>query len=371
MKEKSELRVSAPGRIVLFGEHQDYFGLPIIAAAINLRITISGRKRNDRYLSINLPDTGEHLEFSIDRETHYQKERDYLRSAFNILRRKGVTLPSGWECTIQGNIPINSGTASSSALVVAWIKFLLEASGLQESRTADEIAELSFEAEVAEFNEPGGRMDHYTSALGRVVSIRFGQKLRITRLKNRLGEFVLADSLEKKDTTGMLAFIKSNVLRGVVKLRETIKDFSLKSALTPEVGERIESLQPDEKRLLRGTLLTRDLTAEGEKLFSSDVFDHRRFGQLLTEQYRGLKKYLHISTPKLDKMIEASLKAGALGAKINGSGGGGCIFAYAPGNAAKVARELKSQGAKVYIISVDRGVRVEKRGRHSLQEDEQ
>lgn len=48
---RDELQVSSPGRICLVGEHQDYFGLAIIAAAINLRITIRGKRRSDKTLS--------------------------------------------------------------------------------------------------------------------------------------------------------------------------------------------------------------------------------------------------------------------------------------------------------------------------------
>jgi len=43
MNDKRLLSVSAPGRICLFGEHQDYLGLPVITVAINLRIAIEGR----------------------------------------------------------------------------------------------------------------------------------------------------------------------------------------------------------------------------------------------------------------------------------------------------------------------------------------
>jgi galactokinase len=56
-------------------------------------------------------------------------------------------------------------------------------------------------------------------------------------------------------------------------------------------------------------------------------------------------------------MIEASLAAGALGAKINGSGGGGCMYAYAPDNdnAQTVAEAIEREGGKAYIINVDGG----------------
>lgn len=359
MEETNEIKVSAPGRLCLSGEHQDYFGLPIIAAAINLRIFVSGKKRKDKKIRVDLPDTRELVEFPLGRELVYQKERDYLRSAFNILLRKGIIISSGYNCLIQGSIPLNSGSASSSALVVAWLKFLLETSENFADIPPEEIAELGFLAEVAEFKEPGGKMDHYSSSLGGVVSIHFGEMMKVTRLKNPLKEFVLADSLQKKDTTGMLGYIKTHVLQGVDHVRKSIKDFSLKSPFQPELEEAIKKLPPEEKRLLRGTLLTRDLTAEGEAFFKSDAFDHKRFGQLLSHQQSVLREHLMLSTPKIEQMIEASLKAGAFGAKINGSGGGGCIFAYAPENAENVANALKKLGAKTYIIRIDEGVRVE------------
>jgi galactokinase len=229
---EEELRVSAPGRICLFGEHQDYFGLSIIAAAINLRISISGKKRKDRIFKINLPDIKDTEEFSVEKELEYTKERDYLKSSINLLKRKGINLPAGWDCLIQGQgtVPINAGSASSSALVVAWIKFLLETAKDERAKKADEIAELGFLAEVAEFKEPGGKMDHYASSLGGIVSINFDEKLKVRKLKNPLKEFVLADSLQKKDTTGMLGYIKNHVLQGVANLRKKREGFSLKNS---------------------------------------------------------------------------------------------------------------------------------------------
>jgi galactokinase len=294
---EEELRVSAPGRICLFGEHQDYFGLSIIAAAINLRISISGKKRKDSIFKINLPDIEDTEEFSVEKKLEYTKERDYLKSSINLLKRKGINLPAGWDCLIQGTVPINAGSASSSALVVAWIKFLLETAKDERAKKADEIAELGFLAEVAEFKEPGGKMDHYASSLGGVVSINFDEKLKVRKLKNPLKEFVLADSLQKKDTTGMLGYIKNHVLQGVANLRKKREGFSLKNSPLQEVEDEIEKLSPDERRLLKGTLLTRNLAAEGETLFESDVFDHARFGDLLTSQHEVLRDYLCIPRP--------------------------------------------------------------------------
>ena len=356
---REEINVSAPGRVCLFGEHQDYFGLSIIAAAIDLRISISGKKRKDNILNIDLPDIGETEEFTLEKEVEYTKERDYLKSAVNVLKRKGIRFPSGWDCLIRGTIPINSGTASSSALVVAWIKFLLETAEDERANAADEIAELGFLAEVAEFGEPGGKMDHFSSALGGVVTIDFNEELKVKQLQNSLKEFVLADSLQKKDTTGMLGYIKSHVLEGVASIQNRIDGFNLKSPLAQRENDEIEKLSQDVKRLLKGTLLTRDLTAEGKSLFQSEAFDHHRFGELLSRQHEVLRDYICISTPKIEQMIDASIEAGALGAKTNGSGGGGCMFAYAPEKADHVAEALEKTGAKAYIVRVDTGARKE------------
>jgi galactokinase len=354
-----EIFVSAPGRICLFGEHQDYFSLPIIAAAINLRIFIRGKPRNDRFVKIDLPDLGEMEEFSLEKELSYEKERDYLRSAVNILRRKGLRFDSGWECQLHGTIPINAGTSSSSALVIAWTKFLLEAAGNKSLNFPEQIAELGFLTEVAEFHEPGGKMDHYASALGGIVNVSFEDELRVRKLKNPLKRFVLANSLQKKDTTGMLGYIKSHVLEGMRVIREKIEDFDLKRPLGEREKEEIQLLPRNNSRLLMGTLLTRDFTVEGKDLFEEEEFDHKKFGELLTRQHKVLRDFLQTSTPKIDKMLDAALAAGALGGKLNGSGGGGCMFAYAPEKTEQVAEAIEKIGAKVHIIHVDEGVRKE------------
>lgn len=356
---KYDLIVSSPGRICLFGEHQDYFGLAIIAGAINLRITISGRKRADRRIHLDLPDIGEVEDIDLDAPLAYTRPRDYLKSGVNVVRRAGARLEHGWDCLVRGTIPINAGTSSSSALVVAWVKFLLEAAGDPRAKDADQVAELGFLTEVAEFKEPGGKMDHYASAKGQVVSIHFGDDFKLTHIRRPLGKFVLANSLQKKDTTGTLGFIKSNVLNGAAAVRRTIDGFGLRSAVGAAERKAIDGLPNDERRLLSGTLETRDLTARGEQLFLATEFDHAEFGRLLTAQHRVLRDRLGISTPKIESLMEAALKAGAYGGKINGSGGGGCLFVYAPEAPERVAAALDAAGGKAYVVTIDEGMRRE------------
>ncbi len=82
------------------------------------------------------------------------------------------------------------------------------------------------------------------------------------------------------------------------------------------------------------------------------------FGELLNQQHRILRDDLNVSTKKIESMLSASKQAGAFGGKINGSGGGGCMFAYAPDNPNKVASAIESVGGKAYIIGKDEGTKI-------------
>ncbi|MGB4704752.1 MAG: galactokinase family protein [Candidatus Saccharicenans sp.] len=358
--ETRKLRVSSPGRICLFGEHQDYLDLDVIAAAISLRFQVEGKPRGDRKFRLNLPDTGEKEEFIPEGELPYLKPRHYLRSAVNLILRLGGRFSHGWEINMHGEIPINAGTSSSSAMVVAWTAFLLEVSG-QPKLAADpeKAAELAHRAEVLEFREPGGKMDHYTSALGGTLWIQFSGGLKITRLSSPPGTFVLGDSLEKKDTTGTLGSVRERVTAGIRILREENPEVDLKTITEAEFLQLSRNLPPEIRNPLHGAILNRDLTKEGLRIFQRETFDPEEFGRLLNEHQKVLRELVGISTPKIDRMLRAALEEGALGGKINGSGGGGCMFVYAPENPEKVARAIEECGGRPYLVRIDSGLQIE------------
>ena len=358
------LTVSAPGRICLFGEHQDYLHLPVITMAIDRRITISGKPVRDQIFHIELPDISDQEIFELPapgQEIAYIKERDYWRSVFNIVLRQGLHFTSGWHCKVHGNIPINSGTSSSSALCVAWTKFLAEISPDKTSDFDDPkfIAKLAHLAEVVEFKEPGGMMDHYASAVGGILWQEFNQSVQLTTLTPPLGAFVLGDSQQPKDTKGILARVKFGVLDAVQIIKQHDPQFELATATLPLIERFKNLLTNDQFEVLQGAILNRDLTQEALKIMQAESFDEKAFAQLLNEHQQVLARLLKISTPKIDAMLSAALKAGALGGKINGSGGGGCMFVYAPTNPDKVAQAIEKVGGKAYLIKADSGVRIE------------
>ncbi|WP_225309572.1 GHMP family kinase ATP-binding protein [Larkinella humicola] len=355
----SEIITSAPGRICLFGEHQDYLGLPVIAAAISRRVQVSGRLRPDRQVIIHMPDTSERAEFELENVISYQHAREYFKSALNRLVQKGYSFPTGFEVTIRGNIPINSGTSSSSALVVAWINWLLTSTRQGTGVTQAEIGELAYEAEVLEFGEPGGRMDHYATAVGEVMYLESQPAIHLERFQPGLGAFVLGDSLEPKDTIGILKHVKYGMLEAIRKIRQQEPHFSLATVLQETAPDYRKLLTDPEFRLLKSNLSDRDVLQEALTMFRTDRIHHQRLGELLNTHQDNLRDHKQVSTPKINRMIEASLKAGAYGAKINGSGGGGCMFAYAPENPEAVAEAIERAGGKAYRIQVDTGTTVQ------------
>ena len=353
------LRTSTPGRICLFGEHQDYLQLPVIAAAISRRISIHGTARPDDTMVLDLPDVGTSVSFSIAGELHYAEERDYFRSGVNVLRRHGHHFSRGYDCVVRGNIPINAGTSSSSALVVGWIHFLSCISDHRAPLAREEIANLAYEAEVLEFSEPGGMMDHYATALGKLIFLEPHPRVKVLELDAPLGTFVLGNSHQTKDTKGILARVRAEVTDVVSAIRRTCPDFSLHTATREGLRQCRTHLDRRQRAILEATLVNRDTTYQGLATLGAERLDHDRLGQLLNEQQVILRDTLQISTPKIDAMIETALRAGACGAKINGSGGGGCMFAYAPEHADEVADAVNGLG-EAMVVSLDRGTHEER-----------
>ncbi len=351
---------STPGRVCLFGEHQDYLGLPVVPCAISLRIRMDARARDDMHVRIGLPDIGAGEEFSLNGPLHYAKERDYFRSAVNILRREGFTFSHGLDCVVRGTIPINAGTSSSSALVVTWISVLAAMSDSQASLSPESCATLAHRAEVLEFGEPGGMMDQCAAAYGGITTIDFAPAFSVEPQDVVLGDFVLGDSGEPKDTKGILSRVKDRVLDAVTILRVHDPAFSLGGASSAPVFPSGSGLSGPQIALLEGTIRNRDITREARALLKSHPLDHVRLGRLLSDHQAVLRDILGISTPKIDRMLDAASRAGALGGKINGSGGGGCMFAYAPESAEAVADAVRSAGGKAYIVRADAGVRPER-----------
>ncbi len=354
------MTISTPGRICLFGEHQDYLGLPVIAAAISCRIQISARRTTDTEVRLNLPDIGGEEWFSLaSLPLPYMTKRDYFRSSVNVLHRAGFRFSGGIAGELTGTIPINAGTSSSSALIVTWLNVLSRLAENPQLLTPEQLADFAFQAEVAEFGDPGGKMDHYATSVGQVIRLDTQPVLAVTRLQPELGAFVLGNSREPKDTIGILRRVKVGMLDIVARIQAVEPEFSLHTVHPDELPAFGALLSADEQVLLAGNVANRDILRLADTLLRRKVIDHQELGQLLTEHHRYLRDAQRISTPKIDRMLDAALAAGALGGKINGSGGGGCMFAYAPNDSDRVARAIEQTGGEAVVIHITEGTRLD------------
>ncbi len=353
-----QLTISTPGRICLFGEHQDYLGLPVIPAAISLRMAIHGKKRTDSQVQVALPDVKMSECFSLEGSYPYTNQHDYFRSAVNVLRRNHFSFSSGFDCILNSQIPMQAGTSSSSALVVGWVNFLALMSDQELQLSPDLLARYAHQAEVLEFDEAGGMMDQYSTAYGGVVAIDFVPEVRVEPLQVKLRKFVLGDSMEPKDTQMILARVKNGVLDITRRLAAKHESFFLERATLGNLDRYKNELHHEEFQLLVGTVRNHEITHQARSVLSEVEVRHHRIGELLTEHHAVLRDVQRISTPKIERMLDAAMHAGAYGGKINGSGGGGCMFAYAPENTEQVAEAIERAGGKAHIVSVDRGSEV-------------
>ena len=357
-KMNGGFEVRAPGRVCLFGEHSDYLGLDVIAASIDLVIEIVASPREDNEIHIEYCDLGEQDRFSIDSEIEYRNKRDYIRSSFNVMRRKGFFPTQGWNIHVSGNIPIAAGLSSSSAMTVGAIMAIAEMAGKKLS--TEEVALTAYEAEVAEFGESGGTMDHFASAVGGVIHIDM-ESMKVTKLPAELDSIVIGDSGEKKkDTVGDLRYIRTTVESEYEAIKRKISSFDHRKTPANMVYELTQRKPSKERRMAEATLRNRDLTNQAIELLRDIKPDSYVLGEMLEEHHEILRDDFNRSTPKIEKMIQAAMGAGAVGCKINGSGGGGSMMAYASGWEREVASAIQLAGGTAYIVKVSRGASLTK-----------
>ncbi len=345
------MEISTPGRICLFGEHQDYLGLPVIAMAISLRARIRGYPRSDRKIIIHKKDFKETESFSLS-DLNYNRPRDYFKSGLKVCLEEGLVFSNGFECEITSDIPIQAGTSSSSAIVVSWIHFLSLMAERPIKWSLKKLGELAFKAEVLEFGEPGGMMDQYTTAIGDLVYIESEPELFVKQLSPNLGSFILGDSGEPKDTMKILKKCRDLRMDIIQNIKLKNKNFDLNSC---SKDLDLSLLNHKEKDLFFGTVENRDILKRAKVELEKKNPDHKILGNLLNQQHIILREKLGVSTKKIESMLTAALDAGALGGKINGSGGGGCMFVYAPENQESIVQAIESSGGEAYIIHSDTG----------------
>ncbi len=349
----SPFKIHAPARVCLFGEHSDYIGLDVIPAAIDLGIDIFACPREDDLIVVDYLDLGTHDEFTIGTLLEYRHNRDYLRSAFNVAFDNDLIPDHGWHIEVKGDVPIAGGLSSSSALTVASTLLVNHICGSKPQQ--EDLVRMAFEAEVERFGESGGMMDHYASIYGGIIHVSMESDRKVTRLPAEIDGLVIGDSQQKKDTVEDLRKMRKAIEAGYAHIRSKIPDFNRRTTLVERVYDIHCALPDSEVMMAEGSLRNRNLTARALDLLSERHPDEKAIGNLLNKQHSILRYLFARSTPKIDMMIDSALKAGALGCKINGSGGGGTMLAYAPNKEEEVSEAIRSAGGIPYKVKIGQG----------------
>jgi galactokinase len=198
-------------------------------------------------------------------------------------------------------------------------------------------------------------MDQYSTSIGSVVYVQSDPEISVDVLDASLGHFVLGDSGDQKDTLTILSHCRDLRLDIINKIKPLNKGFDLNSC---GYDLDLSSLNDDERSLFNCTIENRDLLRQARSELDRSEIDHGLIGSLLDQHHSILRDHLNVSTEKIETMITAATNAGAIGCKINGSGGGGCMFAYAPNDPEAVADAIESVGGTAYLVNADEGTKV-------------
>ena len=327
----------APGRVCLFGEHQDYLGLPVIAAAISLGCRLVVEPQTSGLWTLSTPSLGFTWQCHVDDAIAAQPESspgpsDFLRAGLHEALKAEWDVRCGGVVTGHVDLPLQAGLSSSSALVVAWIQALARVAGV--ALAPHKLAAMAHRVEVLHFGEPGGHMDHVASAVGGILRIHpDGSTTAMNVLED--GVWVVVDSGQPKDTRGHLTRCKTQ--------RQRLVSTQGGEWCAPEALPTWAGLSEAEQLLWQATWQSKALEERASGQWSSS----RQLAGWMNDHHAALRDGLSLSTPRLEAIGRAALDAGAWGWKLVGSGGGGCALVWCErGKTSAVHRAVREVGAK-------------------------
>jgi len=273
---------SAPGKIILFGEHFVVHGTKAILAAIDKRVTVTSTFTENKTIKVDSQLGTIEVPISSSHEEVKSEFRPFVYLANKIINSEQNV--SGLEITIDSDIPIGVGLGSSSACCVAAAASISE---LFNELSSEEILKMSIEAEKTIFPDTSGA-DCTVCTYGGMIEYPSVEKIDNTFDLNLL----IANSMIPHNT--------KNSVEKVNKFKENDE-------------ERFSQLCDLETKLI------------DEVITAMKNNDATTFGLKMSENQKYLEE-IQISNDTLRDMI-SSLKDISLGTKITGAGDGGCIIA--------------------------------------------
>ncbi len=297
------------GKVILLGEHSVVHGRPALALSVGRGAEVTAAPSDGEQTTLHIAPWN----VEVDSGPEPNEGREALQQALRVARG---FYDDDREFALSAimRLPSGAGMGSSAALGVAVLRAMDEARGL--TRPEPEIFERSLSWERVFHGNPSG-VDNAMATYGGVALFKKGQAL--TRIVPRHPiKLVVAYSGSSSSTKAMVDWVAHQYER------------------EPErIGQQFDAVAA--------------IVTNGK--LALEQGDLKGLGQLMTMNQRLLAG-LMLSTSALEEMIAAALAAGALGAKVTGAGGGGCMIALVEGEREQqaVAEALEQLGKAVYEV---------------------
>ena len=278
---------SAPGKIILFGEHFVVYGMKAVLCSIDKRITATSQFIDEKVIRIR-SSLGE-SEINIDSSNNLEKvQQKFMKPFFYVAQRaiKENSSKSGIELVLESEIPTGVGLGSSSAACVA---ATASVNGLFCKLSKNDVMKIAVQAERIIFEQNSGA-DSSVSTFGGLVSYDLKNGFENISSRNDL-RFIISNSAQVHNT--------QDVVRQVRNFKEKNND-------------------------LFNKLCKLEIDIVDNAMSSLRENDLNKLGSLMLKNH-DLLKQIGISTEKIDLLVEEAKKT-SYGAKITGAGGGGCII---------------------------------------------
>ena len=307
---------SAPGKIILFGEHFVVHGTPAILAAIDKRVTVTSTFTENKILKINSQLGTLEVPISSSHEKAKSEFKPFIYLANKMINSHQDV--NGLEITINSDIPIGVGLGSSSACCVAATASI---SGLFKELSPEENLKMSIEAEKTIFPDTSGA-DCTVCTYGGIIEY---DKI------NGSEKNTDASNLNLLIVNSMIPHSTKRSVEKVSKFKESNED-------------RFSQLCVSETKLI------------GEVNLALKNKDLITLGLKMSENQKYLEE-IQVSNDTLHDMI-SSLKEISLGAKITGAGDGGCIIALVKDENLDKVPALLGKDKECFSAKIDtRGVK--------------
>jgi mevalonate kinase len=321
---------SAPAKIILFGEHFVVYGEPAIVLAIDKRAYATVNSSDDKCLhvrSTNLDLKGYFKDGAFKVEQGDVREARLKFEPVKVAVEKVLAKfkdDVGLTVEISSTVPVAAGLGSSAAVVAA----VTAAVGafLNVKMSKEDVFRIALEAERVVHGTPSG-VDPAIATFGGALLFQSDTGFKPLEVKTKI-PLVIGDTGVERSTRIQ-----------VEKVRNIVDNF-------PQIVEPMRKA-------------AREIVLRAIEAFKES--DLKTLGELMNINH-ALLYGLGVSDESLEWLINAAKKAGALGAKLTGAGGGGCMIALADDDKLDdVLQAIMRAGGRPFIArKTDEGVKVER-----------